>query len=117
MKNAISRVLDLLVAFYQRFLSPLKPPSCRFYPTCSDYFRQAVAAKGPVRGTLAGIRRILRCHPLARGGFDPVEGCDGRDEIDPAAGASEASAQECRPAVGPPARGRAARTPSAHVER
>ncbi|MCL6557306.1 MAG: membrane protein insertion efficiency factor YidD [Firmicutes bacterium] len=59
--------------FYQRFISPLKPPSCRFYPTCSEYAVQAVAKYGVVRGLLVALWRILRCHPLCRGGYDPVK--------------------------------------------
>ncbi|MCS5697052.1 membrane protein insertion efficiency factor YidD [Desulfofundulus thermocisternus] len=58
--------------FYQRFVSPLKPPACRFYPTCSEYAVQAVAKYGVVRGLLLACWRLLRCHPFCRGGYDPV---------------------------------------------
>lgn len=61
-----------LIKTYQRCISPLLPPSCRFVPTCSEYFCQAVEAKGAVRGTLLGIRRLLRCNPFSSGGHDPV---------------------------------------------
>ena len=57
---------------YQRFISPSLAPSCRFSPTCSHYAAQAVAEHGAARGLMLAIRRVLRCHPLSRGGFDPV---------------------------------------------
>lgn len=57
---------------YKRYLSPLLPPSCRFYPTCSEYAAQAVEAHGVVRGLALAGRRLLRCHPWHPGGFDPV---------------------------------------------
>ncbi|MBL7987609.1 MAG: membrane protein insertion efficiency factor YidD [Chlorobi bacterium] len=57
---------------YQRFLSPMLPPSCRFHPTCSEYTRQAIEKYGAVRGTYLGVRRILKCHPFHPGGYDPV---------------------------------------------
>ncbi|NHM26723.1 membrane protein insertion efficiency factor YidD [Desulfofundulus sp. TPOSR] len=59
--------------FYQRFVSPLKPPSCRFYPTCSEYAVQAVDKYGVARGLLLALWRLFRCHPLCRGGYDPVK--------------------------------------------
>ena len=66
------RVLRAAIRFYQLFVSPLLPASCRFSPTCSHYMAEAVAAHGAVRGTGLGLRRILRCHPFHRGGYDPV---------------------------------------------
>lgn len=60
------------IRFYQRFISPLTPPSCRFHPTCSEYTRQAIVRHGVVKGIWLGIRRILKCHPFHPGGFDPV---------------------------------------------
>ena len=57
---------------YQRFLSPLLPPSCRFHPTCSECTRQAIEKYGAARGTYLGVRRILKCHPFHPGGYDPV---------------------------------------------
>ena len=68
----ISRFLIAMVRFYQMALSPLKFPTCRFYPTCSDYFIQAIGRHGPLKGFLLGVWRILRCNPLVRGGYDPV---------------------------------------------
>jgi len=61
-----------LVRFYQKYISPLKPPTCRFIPTCSSYFIEALEKHGLMKGTLLGLRRLLRCHPLSRGGYDPV---------------------------------------------
>lgn len=61
-----------LIHIYQRFISPLTPATCRFYPTCSEYTREAIVVYGPFKGTWLGIKRILKCHPLHKGGFDPV---------------------------------------------
>ncbi|WP_203639855.1 membrane protein insertion efficiency factor YidD [Levilactobacillus wangkuiensis] len=65
-------ILTWLVRGYQRWISPLFPPSCRYYPTCSNYMLQALAKHGALKGGLMGIARILRCHPFVRGGVDPV---------------------------------------------
>lgn len=61
-----------LIRFYQRRISPAFPPSCRFYPSCSEYSYQAIEKYGALRGGWMGIRRISRCHPWNPGGFDPV---------------------------------------------
>jgi len=65
-----SLALIALVRLYQQ-ASPLWGPMCRYTPTCSEYFVQAVRKYGAVRGSLRGARRILRCHPLGGGGIDP----------------------------------------------
>jgi len=57
---------------YKRWISPMLPSACRFYPTCSEYTIDAVQKHGALRGTWMGIRRLLRCHPFHEGGFDPV---------------------------------------------
>lgn len=57
---------------YKVCISPLLPSACRFYPTCSDYMREAVERYGALRGVWLGTRRLLRCHPFHEGGFDPV---------------------------------------------
>ncbi|MGX7131362.1 MULTISPECIES: membrane protein insertion efficiency factor YidD [Enterococcus] len=64
--------LILLVRGYQRFISPLFPPRCRYYPTCSGYTLQALRVHGGLKGSLMGIARILRCHPFVKGGIDYV---------------------------------------------
>ncbi|MBI3098008.1 MAG: membrane protein insertion efficiency factor YidD [Planctomycetes bacterium] len=61
------------VRCYQWTLSPIMPPICRFQPTCSRYFVEAVQKKGILSGTLLGVRRLCRCHPLGGEGYDPVE--------------------------------------------
>ena len=61
-----------LVRFYQYFISPLKPPSCRFYPTCSSYAIEALKLHGPIKGLWLTIRRVGKCHPLHPGGIDLV---------------------------------------------
>jgi len=67
-----ARALIRLVRGYQRYVSPLLPDSCIYSPTCSEYMLEAVKKYGAVRGSWLGIRRILRCHPFHRGGYDPV---------------------------------------------
>lgn len=62
-----------LLKGYKRYLSPLFPPSCRFTPTCSEYAIEALRSRGLVRGLLLALFRLLRCHPFARGGYDPVD--------------------------------------------
>ncbi len=66
-------ILIFLIRTYQRLFSPLLPPACRFHPTCSEYFVQALQTKGTLKGFALGVWRILRCNPFSRGGFDPVE--------------------------------------------
>ena len=60
------------LAVYRRLVSPLLPPACRFLPTCSEYGEMAIERHGLLRGTGLTILRVLRCHPFAKGGFDPV---------------------------------------------
>jgi len=76
-----------LIRGYQLLISPMFPPSCRYFPTCSDYARQAVALHGPLKGGWLGLRRILRCHPWGGLGYDPVpEQTAGRTGEESAAG-------------------------------
>jgi uncharacterized protein len=70
--SIIARLAVLMVRGYQVTLSPLLPSSCRYQPSCSSYMIEAVERHGALRGVWLGARRILRCHPLARGGYDPV---------------------------------------------
>ena len=61
-----------LLAGYKRFVSPVLPASCRFYPTCSEYAQEAIERHGLLRGSALAAWRLLRCQPFARGGLDPV---------------------------------------------
>ena len=66
------RFLATLIRGYQRFVSPVLPPSCRFHPSCSQYALEAVTRHGALRGGWLAARRLARCHPFHPGGFDPV---------------------------------------------
>ena len=68
----MKRVLVLMVRGYQIGISPLLPPSCRYYPTCSAYAVEALEKHGAAKGGWLAVRRILRCHPFHAGGYDPV---------------------------------------------
>ncbi|MDG1054364.1 MAG: membrane protein insertion efficiency factor YidD [Flavobacteriaceae bacterium] len=72
MKNPIKALFILLIKGYQRLISPLLPPSCRFTPSCSHYGIEALQKHGLFRGSYLTIHRILRCHPWSKGGHDPV---------------------------------------------
>lgn len=66
-------ILIFLVKLYRKFISPIKPPSCRFYPTCSEYSLEALEKYGAVKGSYLSVKRILKCHPFHPGGYDPLE--------------------------------------------
>ena len=72
MRDIPKNILLLLILFYQKAISPLLPPSCRFMPTCSEYAIIAVRRYGFFKGFYLAIRRILKCHPWHEGGYDPV---------------------------------------------
>ncbi|MGI6097549.1 MAG: membrane protein insertion efficiency factor YidD [Dethiobacteria bacterium] len=65
--------LVLIILFYQKLISPLKRPSCRFYPTCSQYSLEAIQRYGALKGCYLFLKRILRCHPFHPGGYDPLQ--------------------------------------------
>lgn len=65
-------MLCLPILFYQRYISPLSPPTCRFTPTCSEYARQAIVKHGPIKGLVLAVWRLLRCNPWGGHGYDPV---------------------------------------------
>ena len=73
---ALKRILAfpfiVLIKFYQLCISPLKPPTCRFTPTCSQYALEAFRKDGPIKGFWLSLTRILRCHPWGGSGYDPV---------------------------------------------
>jgi putative membrane protein insertion efficiency factor len=68
----VRRLIIGLIQIYRRYVSPMLPPTCRYEPSCSLYTVQAIERYGVFRGLFKGILRVLRCHPFARGGFDPV---------------------------------------------
>ena len=66
----MKRLLIYMIKLYQRFLSPLKRPCCRYYPSCSQYAVLAIEKYGALRGSIKALLRLLRCNPLFRGGID-----------------------------------------------
>lgn len=72
MKKFCEKILCCGIIFYQRAISPHFPPVCRFRPTCSAYAIESIKKYGPIKGILLALRRILRCHPFHKGGYDPV---------------------------------------------
>jgi len=68
----LKRALIAIIQLYRALVSPLFPPSCRFQPTCSQYAIEAVERFGIIQGSWLAVKRILRCHPLHPGGYDPV---------------------------------------------
>lgn len=69
MKN----LLICIIKIYRKYISPFKRPSCRFYPTCSQYSMEAIEKYGALKGTLISIKRIIKCHPFNKGGYDPLK--------------------------------------------
>ncbi|WP_082234097.1 membrane protein insertion efficiency factor YidD [Halobacillus massiliensis] len=68
----MTHVFIALISFYRKWISPMTPPSCRFQPTCSEYGIEALKRFGFFKGTYLTVKRILKCHPFHKGGFDPV---------------------------------------------
>lgn len=73
LSQILKNVLIGAIRLYQKYISPLKPPSCRFYPSCSQYALDAIKKYGSIKGTFMSVRRILKCHPFNPGGYDPVK--------------------------------------------
>ncbi len=69
----MKRTFLSLISLYQKFFRPFLRPSCRFYPSCSDYAKESIQTHGSLRGIYFSIRRLLKCHPFHPGGYDPVK--------------------------------------------
>lgn len=69
----VKKIMILMIRFYQLCISPYFPATCRFTPTCSAYFIQALEKYGVFKGSYLGIKRILKCHPWHEGGYDPLK--------------------------------------------
>lgn len=70
--SALRAIFKAPIKFYQRFISPMFPAKCRFYPSCSQYAIEAIDTHGSLKGSWLSLKRILKCHPFSEGGFDPV---------------------------------------------
>ena len=68
----MKKVLLAILRFYRKYISPMRPPCCRFIPTCSQYALEALEKYGALKGGWLALRRILRCNPFHKGGYDPV---------------------------------------------
>lgn len=68
----VRKLIISLIVFYQKYISPIKPKTCRFYPTCSSYSKEAFEEFGVIKGLYLTIIRIVKCNPFHPGGFDPV---------------------------------------------
>lgn len=72
MTKILKHIIISLIRFYQNAISPMFAPSCRFCPTCSSYALEAIEMHGIIKGGYLSVRRILKCHPFHKGGYDPV---------------------------------------------
>ncbi len=98
--SAVSLVLLGLLRFYKLGISPLLGNRCRFYPSCSDYAKDAIQYHGAARGSYLAFRRVCRCHPFSAGGLDPVPPAPGRRGNRPAETKAETDA-DAAPSVSP----------------
>jgi len=73
LSGAFKFMIIAAIRLYQILISPILPPACRYYPTCSQYAIEAVEKKGCIKGSWMALKRICRCHPWHEGGYDPVE--------------------------------------------
>ena len=69
----MKKIFILLIEFYQKHISQLLGNNCKYYPTCSEYTKQAIEKYGVIKGIFKGIKRIIRCNPFSKGGFDPLK--------------------------------------------
>jgi putative membrane protein insertion efficiency factor len=74
----MKKILLKLILFYKKQISPNKPTCCRFHPTCSSYAYEAINRFGAVKGSYLAVKRLLRCHPFCKGGYDPVPEKNGK---------------------------------------
>ena len=72
LRPIITKILLELIKLYQTLISPLTPSSCRFQPTCSHYAKEAIVVHGARRGSILALKRLFKCHPWGKSGFDPV---------------------------------------------
>jgi putative membrane protein insertion efficiency factor len=82
----MSKLLTMLLRFYQLAISPMLGPRCRFYPSCSHYALEAIRTHGAGRGSWLSVRRLCRCHPWNAGGLDPVPEAKGKNASSTACG-------------------------------
>ena len=69
----IKKIFIKMIEFYQKVISPNIGHHCKYYPTCSEYTKQAIEKYGAIKGTVKGLKRILRCNPFSKGGYDPLK--------------------------------------------
>ncbi len=69
----MKKLFVFLIKVYQKIISPFFPPSCRYYPSCSEYSAQAISKYGVLKGVGKSVLRILRCNPFSKGGYDPID--------------------------------------------
>jgi uncharacterized protein len=93
----VKQAIQLAFRLYKRWISPALPHSCRFVPTCSEYAMEAVERYGAVRGSVMATKRVLRCHPLARAGYDAVPQVDRAVRSAPPLSVTSGSGSEVRP--------------------
>ena len=67
------KILIFLIEKYQKYISPILGNNCKYYPTCSEYTKQAIERYGAFKGSFYGIKRILKCNPFSKGGYDPLK--------------------------------------------
>ncbi|MDS9472956.1 membrane protein insertion efficiency factor YidD [Sporosarcina pasteurii] len=77
----MKKILLSIIKFYQKAISPLTPPTCRFHPTCSQYGFEAIETHGALKGSWLAARRISKCHPFHEGGYDPVPDKNSKDKL------------------------------------
>lgn len=69
----MKKIFIYLIEKYQKYISPMLGKNCRFYPTCSEYTKQAIEKYGAIKGSFIGLKRIIRCNPFSKGGYDPLK--------------------------------------------